>query len=506
VSFPEDTVYTGLNLNIVFSDPDVGDSLTLYAYNFSKVMVVPDNATGAVTITPTKDWSGTEKVLFKATDKRGAAAFAELNITVTPVNDQPALARVLPDIVMDEDAVDGSLNLSNYFTDPDLPYGDVLSFSFRSNGSVAVSIAANGTVTLAPFRDWSGAQNATFVAKDKASIENSDTLEVTVRPMPDSPVVVASTHSLAVDEDTVLNVSLAQRFSDPDLPYGDVLAYSTSGFPPAFTLKLDAATGVLELTPPKDFNGAANGTFTATDKTNRAVSENVTVTVKPVNDPPEVVSVNPAANITIAENSTRLFSVNATDIDTSTLEVTWYLDGVRTSSGKEFTFAPDFSAAGGHTILASVSDGQYTVNRSWTVTITNVNRRPEAVRILSPLNGSKLQEGKGVLLQGSASDPDGDAITYRWKDTSGKLLEVGQNVTTKLLTKGKHLLTLEVSDGNDTASVTITVIINPKPSTNQPGFEGLMLAAAIVLGLVLVRRRRESRSGKLDQGSKAMRP
>jgi MYXO-CTERM domain-containing protein len=117
-----------------------------------------------------------------------------------------------------------------------------------------------------------------------------------------------------------------------------------------------------------------------------------------------------------------------------------------------------------------------------------------------------LQEGKGVLLQGSASDPDGDAITYRWKDTSGKLLEVGQNVTTKLLTKGKHLLTLEVSDGNDTASVTITVIINPKPSTNQPGFEGLMLAAAIVLGLVLVRRRRESRSGKLDQGSKAMRP
>jgi hypothetical protein len=136
----------------------------------------------------------------------------------TEMNDQPGLARVLPDITMDEDAVDMSLNLSNYFTDPDLPYGDSLSYSFRDNGTVSVTMALNGTVTLAPRADWSGKQNVTLVARDKSSKEASDTIQVSVIPIPDSPFVTATSHMLYIDEDTVLNISIAQRFSDPDLP------------------------------------------------------------------------------------------------------------------------------------------------------------------------------------------------------------------------------------------------------------------------------------------------
>jgi len=494
VSFPEDTVYTALDLDDVFTESDTGDALTFFAYNFTKVMVIIDNGTGQVTMTPTKDWCGTDRVLFKAMDKRGAYASVAMNITVTPVNDAPVLNGAIPDAKMDENAQDSSLDLSKYFSDPDLQYGDSLAYSFRDNGTVAVKIALNGTVTLTPQGDWSGRQNVTFVAKDNSSKDASDTIEVTVTPLPDSPFVTATTHSLSVDEDTPLNTSLAQRFSDPDLPYGDSLAYSMGGFTQGWTASVDPATGALSALPPKDFNGLIDVTFTATDKTQRAASESVSISVRPVNDPPEITGAGPSgASASVPENSSRLFNVTASDIDTATLTIMWSLDGNVVATGPNLTYSPDFNAAGAHNITATVSDGHYNVSRSWAVTVTNVNRAPVEVRIIAPLNGSKSQEGKAVLLQASATDPDGDSLTYRWKDTGGKLLEGGASVSTKLLTKGKHVLTLEVSDGNDTTSATVTVSVSAKPKTNTPGFEApaFMVAVAFAFALVLLAKRRK---------------
>jgi len=70
-----------------------------------------------------------------------------------------------------------------------------------------------------------------------------------------------------------------------------------------------------------------------------------------------------------------------------------------------------------------------------------------------------------VTLDGSGSaDPDGDALTYEWRDADGAV--VGREAVVDLgpLPVGSHQFELIVSDGSLSASDTVTVTVLPPPS------------------------------------------
>jgi hypothetical protein len=491
VTFPEDTIGL-LDLGTVFSDPDAGDHLSFSAANMSNLSVTTDSA-GRVLFTPPKDWSGSENIRFCATDTKGASSSAVVRVTVTPVNDAPFLVRPLPGIIMDEDTVNASLNLSDYFGDVDFPYGDRLNFSAADNGSVATGISLAGIVTLRPFGNWSGLQNITMTATDTAGATANATLSVAVLNTPDHPVAICSTHDFSTPEDTRLSIDLSHRFWDADIPYGDFLVFSAEGLPPDFGMELDDRTGALNITPSADFNGRVDITFVATDRTGLNATEQVRLTVTPVNDPPRLLARIPAdGKKTLAENSSMDFSVIADDIDTRQLDISWFLDSALVGSGGNFTYSADFSSAGRHNLTAVISDGEFNISTGWNLTVTNVDRPPSGVKILSPANGTRLAYGKAVNLSADGSDPDGDALTFTWTDNGVKPLGVGRTVMLKSLPSGRNAIALEVSDGNLTIADSIVVTVAAPPAvTRTPMLDAPWLLACIALVAAISCARRE---------------
>jgi hypothetical protein len=491
ITFPEDTVGS-LDLGTVFSDPDAGDQLSYTADNMSNISVKVEEA-GRVLFTPQKDWSGPENIGFCATDRKGASSRAVVRVTVTPVNDAPFLVRALPDIIMDEDTVNSSLNLSEHFGDADFPYGDRLGFSAAGNGSIATTISPAGVVTLRPQEDWSGLQNITITASDISGANASASLRVVVLNTPDRPVAICATHDLSMPEDTVLSVELSHRFRDADIPYGDFLTFSAEGLPPDFGMELDERTGSMNITPPADFNGRADMSVTATDRTGLNATEQVRLTVVPVNDPPRLLAKVPAADKkTLAENTSADFTVVADDIDTRQLTISWLLDGSLVGQGGNFTYSADFSSAGNHSLEAVVSDGELNISARWNLSVTNVDRPPADVRILSPANGTRLAFNAAVNLSAEGSDPDGDTLTFTWKDTDGKILGAGRSVMLKSLKSGKHTISLEVSDGTLTVSDAVVVTAAAAPAASRtPMLEPLWLLACITLVVAASRARRQ---------------
>lgn len=490
VKFPEDTVGT-LDLAGVFSDPDAGDSLHFQAFRYSNLTVALGTSSGRATFTPPKDWSGSERVAFRATDSKGASSEAEILVTVTQVNDPPVLVRPLPGIIMNEDAVYSSLNLSEYITDVDIPYGDRLQFSIIDNGSIAATIHAGSNLTLRPSENWSGVQNTTVFATDAASAEVRAGLTVVVLNTPDPPVAICATHGFSMLEDAPLVLDLSKRFWDADLPYGDQLIFSVEGLPSDYIVNLDVRSGALNITPPKDYNGMLTLAFIATDSTGLRAVEEVRLTILPVNDPPVMLgSFPPVMQLSFPENTTQMFSVVALDVDSSALDHTWYLDGNETGTGPDFSFLAGFDSAGSHNLTARISDGELEASRSWELTVTDVNRPPVGVRIISPANGTTLQQGKPVIFTAEGTDPDGDNLTFSWKANGAKFLGSGRSLSVKWLSVGKHTIALEASDGGSTVITVIEVTVSAQGEARRvPGLDIMPILACIALAMLFARRR-----------------
>ena len=485
VSFPEDS--TGIfDLYSAFSENDPGDRLGFVASNYTNLTVTVDNSTGIATFSAPANWSGPGTVMLRASDPWGASARAQINLTVTPMNDPPFLKVPFPDMIMDEDTVSSPLDLSDHFDDPDIPYGDRLNFSVRDNGSVAVSVTPSGVVTLRPFENWSGLQERTFIATDGEGAWAAGALKVAVLNTPDAPVVTATEHQFEILEDASLATDLSRRFWDADIPYGDALTFTVEHVLAGCVVQLDERAGELDLTPPRDFFGAIELGYVATDRSGRNATEEVRLMVSAVNDPPVILGSFPAGDrITLAENTSADFSVVESDIDGILLNITWYLDGHSAGAGANFTCSADFRSAGEHNLTAVATDGFANVSRSWNLSVTNVNRPPEKVRITLPANGSKFRTADKVHFAADAQDPDGDALSYTWKDTDGRILGVNRSIEVNKLTVGKHVVTVEVSDGNATVTASVTLSVSPPAAARTPGFGA---AAVLAAGTILVLR------------------
>jgi len=133
----------------------------------------------------------------------------------------------------------------------------------------------------------------------------------------------------------------------------------------------------------------------------------------------------------------------------------------------------------------------------WEVTVVDVPH-PPAVSISAPMEGNRgYHVGVPLTFFASAFDPDGDVLSYEWKDSGGQVLLTTANGTFVFRDPGTQKITLKVSDGvlSVTTSVNVTVdpAVNGKPFV--PGFEGPTLIGALAIAAaaaVLGRRRRSA--------------
>ncbi len=137
---------------------------------------------------------------------------------------EPRINNSLKDFSIEEDSYDdSSINLYTCFIDEN---NDKL--TFRCDGQKLIDVTIfqeNGSVVLKPEPDWNGVETLTFYAND-SMFEISESVKITVTSIndpPDKPTIIKPENGTMINEGELLD--FIGICTDPDLLYGDTLAY-----------------------------------------------------------------------------------------------------------------------------------------------------------------------------------------------------------------------------------------------------------------------------------------
>jgi hypothetical protein len=186
-----------------------------------------------------------------------------------------------------------------------------------------------------------------------------------------------------------------------------------------------------------------------------------------VNRPPVL---NTIGNKTVSEGGLLTFTISASDPDGDSLtySASNLPDGASFDQGtRTFSWTPGYDEAGTYTgVHFEVSDGNLTDTEGITITVNNNNQPP----VLNTIGNKTVSEGGLLTFTISASDPDGDNLTYSASNLPDGA-SFDQGTRTFSWTPGYdqsgvyNNIHFEVSDGEVHDSEDITIIVN---GVNEP--------------------------------------
>ncbi|MCF7912223.1 MAG: tandem-95 repeat protein [Candidatus Cloacimonetes bacterium] len=319
-----------------------------------------------VNITPDADWNGEEMVTFTVNDNQGRAiASDDVNIIVTPVNDDPQID--LPASITLMEDVPEVIDFTPYLTDID---GDVLEIIPFADPFIMISIEGYD-VTLTPVANWSGITDLGFLVTDNMGGDSGfGATEVTVIEVNDAPVIELP-DVIEIAEDSSEMIDFSAYVSDLE---SDNLTLSVTG---NVEVQVDIDDLEVTFTPSENYYGTEMLTFSVDDNQGRLMaSDTVTLDITAVNDAPVIESFEPSEqNISGELNDEITFNVTATDID-SELEYQWLIDDID-QNNPEDNLTMIFDEPGVFIVRVDVSDGDNSLFVVWQVTIAspeNYNR------------------------------------------------------------------------------------------------------------------------------------
>ncbi|MEE8575130.1 MAG: hypothetical protein V3T30_06935 [Thermodesulfobacteriota bacterium] len=193
-----------------------------------------------------------------------------------------------------------------------------------------------------------------------------------------------------------------------------------------------------------------------------------------------VVNAGPDLYMAIEDQYTTIIAGTATDADAGDILTYRWLEGgveliasttvIAGAAPFDLSFIPALSY-GAHTLTLEVTDGTSTVTDDVIVNVSNtppvVNAGPD---FILPSEDQNI-----TIINGTATDPGGDAMTYRWLEGGVEVLalsvvDAGGNAPLDLsflpvLSLGDHTFTLEVTDGINTVTDDVVVNIANTPPT-----------------------------------------
>ncbi|OQY22801.1 MAG: hypothetical protein B6I35_05225, partial [Anaerolineaceae bacterium 4572_32.2] len=355
---------TAVTVDVLANDSDSdGDSLTVNSVTQPGHGTVTNNGDDVV-YTPDANYNGDDSFTYTVSDGAGGTDSATVSVTVNPVNDAP-------DAVDDtaETSEDTAVNIDVLANDSD-PEGDSLtidSVTQPNHGTVTVTVTVNGDdVVYTPDANYNGDDSFTYTISDGAGGADSATVSVTVNPVNDAPDAVDDTAETS--EDTAVNIDVLANDSDSD---GDSLTVNSVTQPGHGTVTVNGDDVVY--TPDANYNGDDSFTYAISDGAGGADSATVSVTVNPVNDPPEAEDDSGVTNEDAAITVNVL--VNDSDADGDTITVTQVSDpahgSVVDNGDGSITYTPDEEYSGEDSFTYIISDGAVTDIATVMIDVTN---------------------------------------------------------------------------------------------------------------------------------------
>lgn len=386
-----------------------GQTVTCTRATLGAGVSAPFTVTGLITVS-----SGTVAVSAgisnAATDLVNGNNNASLSAPVTAVNDPPVNllpsggvvqtdedtpVAITPLSVFDVDVGTGNMTITLTANNGVLTLGTTTGLTFdlgdgtadtvmRFTGRLQAVIAALGSATFVPAPNFNGVTTMVIFSSDNGNagqggvMSDSDTIVITVIEKNDPPTAVNDTY--AIDEDTTgAFLVMANDSSAPDT--GEQISVTGTSFPSHGQVSL--MSNVITYQPVANYFGTDQFTYTLSDGRGGTATGTVTVTIRPVNDPPTAVD----DSFGVASGSgPNTLDVLANDSSAPDDPEVVLITAVSTASqgtaaanagGTAVLYTPNTGANGTDTFTYTITDpGGLTSTATVTITIGAANQAP----------------------------------------------------------------------------------------------------------------------------------
>ncbi|SFM85390.1 PGF-pre-PGF domain-containing protein [Methanolobus profundi] len=424
-----------LTFTLSAEDPE-NDTLTFSSPDIASLGATLDASSGLFEWTPTYDQAGSYLVQFVVSD--GSYIDSEyITITVNNANRLPVFSAI-DDTQVDENV---PVQLTLEATDED---SDILAFS----KDASFGTLEGNVFTWTPDYDDQGEHTIVFSVTDGSSSVTQTAL-INVSNVNRAPVLY-SVSDVSVPENTPVTIQLNGFDAD-----GDDITYSVGSLPAGAVF--DENTGLFQWSEP---GSAAKYvlTFSVSDGIG---SDSFTsmIVIDNSNSAPVMDSIGSQS---IDENSELSFEITAADDKTKKLSFS-FPDGFPSdptvtmgSNSIQISWIPSYEEAGSYKTEFKVSDGTYSTYQVVDIVVNDVNRAP----VIDAVADYSVIENGLQYINMSATDQDGDTLTYSTNSSLGIVRGNTFICTTDYTDAGVYTVEYTVSDGilsnSTTAKITVT--------------------------------------------------
>ena len=430
-------------------------------------------ATGALSGTPTTTNEGTfANILISVSDGHTTASLPAFSIQVqAPANNAPTISGTPAPTVV----AGNQYAFTPAAADPD---GHALTFSILNAPSWASFSASTGQLSGSPpTADVGVFSNIVITASDGTLTASLPAFSIQVLAAANDTPTISGIPPTSVVAGS--NYSFKPSATDPA---GKVLTFSIQAMPPWATFS--ASTGALTGTPTSANIGTFAGIVIAvSDGTSTAALPAFSIQVQSPPDHAPVIGGTPSTNVVAGASYS--FTPTASDPDGDTLtfsianQPSWATFSSRTG---QLSGTPAKTNIGTFSnIVISVSDG--TLTAALPAFSIQVQPPPDHAPVIGGTPSTNLVAGASYSFTPTASDPDGDALTFSvanrpsWASFSNTTGQLSGTATTGNVGIFSGIV-ISVSDGTLTSSLPAFAIAVSAPANPPPTISGTPATSA----------------------------
>jgi hypothetical protein len=414
--------------------------------------------------TPAQGYSGADSFRFVARDRELASAEAAVSVQIAASTRPEATWQTLS---ANEDV---PLDLTLAGTDAD---EDALTFAVITPPAHGTLSGTGANLTYTPAANFHGYDYVYFTASDGTLTSTAARIDINVASVPDAPV--ANAINLTGSEDVTISFALAASDVDGDSLSSMIVDAPDHGQVTCSWNETCTYLGV------SNYHGTDSFTYTISDGTTTTAAATVSISLAPVADKPQA-----QGGVRQAVEDTALaITLTALDPDGNPTTFTHGNpgQGTLTGDGANLVYTPPANYNGTTSFTFTASDDAGSSNATITLQVGAVNDAPTA----AAANLAVTEDAPTAITLGG-SDIDSTNLIYSivTPPSAGTITGNGA-AKTYVPSKdrnGPDTFVYQVSDGQLSASATITVAIAPVADAPRPVRDIVQLSGAETIDVV----------------------